>query len=239
MANDVFKRHELKYILTKSQFEDLKKIMKNHMEMDEYGENIINNVYFDTDDFLLIRRSLEKPMYKEKLRVRSYGETTEQSEVYIEIKKKYKGIVYKRRLETTEKEAVNYLINHKPLNDDSQIAKEIDYTMRHYENLKPMLFLQYKRTAYFGLEENEFRMTFDREIMANDEEVWFHSGENSTSILPDDNILLEVKTITGIPAWLLEFFKENEIYKASFSKYGTAYKDRILPKILGGKTHVS
>lgn len=234
-----FKRYELKYLLTEDQYRGLQQVMDAHMQMDQYGKNTIRNIYFDTPDFLLIRRSLEKPMYKEKLRVRSYGNFTDKSAVFVEMKKKYDGVVYKRRLTLSQKEAFGFLVDHTPLEEETQIAKELAYFMEHYASLEPAIALHYEREAYFGLEDKDFRMTFDHDIRINLDNVSLGNEGVFTPILNPNMVLLEVKTGMGIPAWLLHFFSENKIYKTSFSKYGTAYQKFVLPKMKGANTYVA
>lgn len=235
----VFKRHELKYMLTYTQYENLKQLMQEHMKLDKYGKNTISNLYFDTSDFLLIRRSIEKPCYKEKLRVRGYGDITHDSQIFIELKKKYKGIVYKRRIITPHDEGMGYLVNNASLSDDTQITHELDYFKKFYHDLAPRVFLSYEREAYYGLVDPDFRMTFDQNILARDYDMDLTKGRYGAKVVPDGTILLEVKTSVGLPKWLLEYFGENHIYKASFSKYGTAYKNFIITKMHGGNTNVA
>lgn len=221
-TTSVFKRHELKYFLTQSQYEALKREMKQYMKLDIYGRHLIQNIYFDTPDFLLIRRSIEKPCYKEKLRVRSYGQVGAQGDVFVELKKKYHGVVYKRRLKLPRDEALGFLVEGTPLKEDCQIGHELDYFMRMYGNLRPAMALRYEREAFFGLWNPDFRMTFDYHTEMNADDVL--EGENYQSIQSPDSVLLEVKTTMGIPPWLLQFFGDHEIYKTSHSKYGTAYR---------------
>lgn len=235
----VFKRYELKYFLTTKQYNELKLAMDNHMKMDMYGRHTINNIYFDTPDFLLIRRSIEKPCYKEKLRVRCYGKFTPDSTVFVEMKKKFDGVVYKRRLILPQNEAFDFLIDSKPLEKQTQIAKELSYFMEHYETLAPAIVLSYDREAYFGLENPDFRMTFDHDIRINTSDIHFGTDSEFTRILSDDVVLLEVKTGMGIPLWLSDFFSAHHIYKTSFSKYGTSYQKFLLPKLKEAHFHVA
>ncbi|WP_317855826.1 polyphosphate polymerase domain-containing protein [Chakrabartyella piscis] len=235
----VFKRYELKYLLTEDQYRELQQVMAEHMQIDEYGKNTIRNIYFDTPDFLLIRRSIERPCYKEKLRVRSYGNFNENSNVFVEMKKKYEGVVYKRRLTLSQKEAFGFLVDHTPLAEETQIAKELAYFMEHYGSLQPAIALHYEREAYFGLEDHDFRMTFDQDIRINTDNISLGNKGVFTPILNPNMVLLEVKTGMGIPAWLLSFFSEHKIYKTSFSKYGTAYQKFVLPKMKGGSHNVA
>ncbi len=230
----VFKRYELKYMLTYPQYQRLKQVMTSYMVLDSFGRHSIHNVYFDTDDFLLIRRSIEKPCYKEKLRVRSYGNEKQGGSVFVELKKKYQGIVYKRRLELPQDEAYDFLLQSTPLSAPTQISREISYFMELYQTLKPQIALHYEREAFYGLEYPDFRMTFDHQIRMNR-----YQEKGSTPILDGNIVLLEIKTGMGIPSWLLEFFTANSIYKTSFSKYGTAYQKFLCPQINGGTIHVA
>ena len=229
---NVFKRYELKYLITKEEKYRLFDTMKEYMEPDEYGKGTISNIYFDTPDKLLIRRSLDSPVYKEKLRVRSYGVPNTESTVFIEIKKKYNGIVYKRRIGLREKVATNYLIKGIPILNQNQILREIDYLMDIYRDIEPSIFLSYDREAFASKIDENFRMTFDENILTRDYDLSLNSGIYGESNIPEGMVVLEVKTVFGIPRWLLEFFSENRIYKTSFSKYGNAYTNFMLPKFL-------
>lgn len=223
----VFERYELKYLLTKDEYYDLKKLMENYMELDEYGNYSINNIYFDTPSYQLIRESLAKPLHKEKLRVRSYGKVSDYENVFVELKRKFKGVVYKRRITIPHNEAFDYLVNGVELNEQNQISKEIDYFLDYYDDLQPVLFLGYDREGYFGKDDNDFRITFDYNITTRDFDLDLTNSNYGAKLLEEDIILLEVKTSVGLPFWLINFFNENEIYKTSFSKYGTAYKKFI------------
>lgn len=225
----IFKRYEIKFLLNREQETALKLLMKEYMTDDRYGRSTICNLYFDSHDFLLIRRSLEKPVYKEKLRLRSYGRATSEKEVFAELKKKFKGVVYKRRLEMTEKDAMSCLAGEKPL-PDTQIGREIAYCFRTCGGLKPRVFLSYEREAFFAKENGDFRMTFDRSILWRDYDLSLCSGVYGSPILSDDYVLLEVKTPTAMPLWLVKFLSSNKIYKTSFSKYGRAYLELMKSK---------
>ena len=126
MDKSIFKRHELKYLVSAEQREFIESEFARYMIPDEHGESTICNIYYDTPDFRLIRRSLEKPVYKEKLRLRSYGTASKDEKVFLELKKKYKGIVYKRRISLNCDEAQDALKNGERLPENSQIAKEIN-----------------------------------------------------------------------------------------------------------------
>lgn len=236
---NIFKRYELKYLITKEEQELLKSLMGEYMEADKFGKNIIRNIYFDTPDKLLIRRSLEKPVYKEKLRVRCYGEAVSEKTVFVELKKKYNGIVYKRRMDLSEQSAMNYLCKRLPLESPCQISREIDCFYNLYKNIEPSIFISYEREAFYSDEDSNFRMTFDENIMFRDYDLSLKSAIYGDNILPQSSVLLEVKTALSIPIWLTEFLSLHKIYKISFSKYGNAYNKMLLTKSLGGEKYVA
>lgn len=229
----VFKRHELKYMLTQEQKKTILQAMKPYMELDKYGRTTIRNIYFDTDTYLLIRRSIEKPTYKEKLRIRSYGKARPDSVVFVELKKKYKHVVYKRRVTLPEKEAMEWLDSRGTCHKQSQISQEIDYFLDYYETLHPVLFLSYEREAYYAKDNSDFRVTFDDTVLCRQEDVSLESDAYGTSILPEGMVLMELKCSGGIPLWMTQVLSEQHIYKTSFSKYGTAYRNIIFPQQLG------
>ena len=224
-----FKRYEMKYMLTKEQYEIIRKEMSKYMKEDEHGHSTIQSLYFDTPDFLLIRRSIDKPMYKEKLRLRSYGVAKEDTKVFLELKKKYDSVVYKRRISTTESEALNFFKEDEK-NEivdtivDSQIKQEIKYARDLYNSLAPRVLLSYERDAFYGIDDSSFRVTFDSNVLWRDTDVNLHSGIYGNEILPEGYVLMELKTSGGLPLWMTSLLSKNKIYKTSFSKYGAAYK---------------
>lgn len=226
----VFKRYELKYLLTLQQKQLVLQAMQPHMQLDKYGRTTIRNLYFDTDNFLLIRRSIEKPAYKEKLRLRSYALATKDSTVFVELKKKYDSVVYKRRIPLAEKDAARWLLEGEKRPQDTQIAREIDYVLSFYGKLKPTVFLSYEREAYYCKDGSDFRVTFDDHILCRQEDLTLTAEPYGESILPEGMVLMEIKCSGGIPLWMTEFLSKNKIYKTSFSKYGTAYQQLIFPK---------
>lgn len=225
----IFKRHEAKYQLTLEQLTLLKKEFEQYMVADVHGENTICSLYYDTPDYRLIRRSIEKPVYKEKLRVRSYGLAQADSAVFVELKKKYKKVVYKRRISLTEKEAMQYLSTGE-ISEHSQITNEIDYFMKYYEGLAPSMLLSYKREAYYGKDDHDFRVTFDRDVLWRDYNLSLSDGIYGRPLLDSNTVLMEVKTAEAIPLWMVKFLSDNHIYKTSFSKYGTAYRTLLEEK---------
>lgn len=137
--------------------------MQDHMQQDQYGESTICSLYYDTRDFRLIRRSMEKPVYKEKLRLRSYGPAQQDGMVFVELKKKYDGIVYKRRISMKEAQASRYLAGETHLPEDSQIGREIDWFKKYYRELLPAVYLCYDRIAYFSREDADLRINQDQD----------------------------------------------------------------------------
>ena len=226
----VFRRFELKYLLTEAQKETVLRGMQSYMTLDKYGRTTIRNLYYDTDTYLLVRRSIEKPAYKEKLRVRSYSRTDNDSAAFVELKKKYKSVVYKRRISLPYTDATAWLSREKHPAKHTQIANEIDYFLEYYGSLHPTVFLSYERKAYYCNDGSDFRVTFDDNILCRQEELSLDSEVYGTSILPEGKVLMEIKCSGGIPLWMTRVLSKERIYKTSFSKYGTAYGMLIFPQ---------
>ena len=224
---DVFRRRELKFLINEQQRQMLEQQMRQRMVPDKHGRNTICNLYYDTPDYRLIRRSLERPVYKEKLRLRSYGKALQGADVFLEMKKKYKGIVYKRRIRVTEAEAKAFMEHRGDLPKDSQIARELVYFRDFYWELAPRVYLSYEREAWFDPEDSGFRMTLDRNIQYRTADLSLAASTDGKPILPPDLSLLEVKASGGIPMWLTEHLSRHKIHKQSFSKYGRAYMELL------------
>ena len=224
---DVFERYELKYFLTASQKRLLQNEMKGRLSLDEYGRTTIRNIYYDTDSFRLIRDSLDHPVYKEKLRVRSYQRADLADMVFVEIKKKYEDVVYKRRVAMPKLAAENWIDSGKELHFQNQITSEIDYFIRFYEGIEAKVFLSYEREAFKGISDPEFRLTLDENVLARDTELDLGSDIWGTPLLPCNTTLMEVKIAGAMPMWLAKFLSENNVSKVSFSKYGTYYKEYL------------
>lgn len=224
-AQMVFRRYEMKYLLTGRQKEAVLAAMESHMEPDAYGRSTIRNLYYDTDNYRLARRSLEQPVYKEKLRVRSYAAVKPGDKVFVELKKKYEGVVYKRRIHIPERAAGDYLAGRRAAPDKSQITEEIDYFLRFYGTLTPKVFLSYEREAWYSGEPGELRVTFDENILWRGTDLSLEKGVYGTPILSGGQTLMEIKTPGNIPLWMVRVLSEEEIRKTSFSKYGNAYRE--------------
>ncbi len=227
----IFKRYEFKYMITLEQKEKILEAMKPYMKQDVYGKTTIRNLYFDTDTYLLIRRSIEKPTFKEKLRIRSYGRANPDSTVFVELKKKYKSVVYKRRISLPCLEATDWLLKRGHCLAKTQITDEIDYFLQHYENLHPTVFLSYEREAFYADDSPDFRVTFDDNILVRQNDLSLQAEAYGTPILPQDKVMMEIKCSGGIPLWMTAVLSREKIYKTSFSKYGTAYRTLIFPEL--------
>lgn len=226
-----FKRYEIKYLLTRQEKQAVLQAMEPYMKLDRYGRTTIRNIYYDTDTYRLIRRSLEKPAYKEKLRIRSYQTASPYDSVFVELKKKYKSVVYKRRLTLPEIEVRNCFLNGSPLPVHSQIGNEIEYFRSYYEGLRPKVFLSYEREAFYALDGSDFRVTFDENILYRTYDFLLGSRAYGTPLLDEGKTLMEIKTIGGLPLWMSHELNRLRVFKTSFSKYGLAYQDIMTKSI--------
>lgn len=232
MALKTFQRKEIKYKITKSQYDKLLPKLLKKMDYDKYCVNgatyKVCNIYYDTEGNDVIRFSISKPFFKEKLRLRSYGiPESKDSKVYLELKKKIDGIVNKRRASMTLKEAYDFVEKGiKPFSNDyynKQVVKEISYYLSQHD-VKPSLVLTYDRLALFGKENPNFRLTLDNNIQTRRTDILLENGAYGEQLLEPDVYIMEVKVVGGMPLWLSKAFSELGIARTSFSKYGTEYK---------------
>jgi hypothetical protein len=226
-----FLRVEKKYLLSENQLAAVMDGISSRMVEQKYGASTILNIYYDTPDWRLIRASLEKPLYKEKLRLRAYGTVTEDSEVFIEIKKKYHGIVYKRRAALPLRDARAFLNTPTRTPGDDQVLREADWMLNTY-GLAPAAAISYDRAAFIGIDDPDFRVTIDRNLTGRTEALDLACGAYGDAILRDGLVLMEVKTAGGMPLWMCHLLDEYRIFPTSFSKYGTYYKMYMM-----GRTH--
>lgn len=233
MEQTIFQRYEKKYMLGQSQYEALQAILEGRMKTDVYGQYTICNLYYDTDHFDLIRASIEKPVYKEKFRIRSYGVPGDGNPVFLELKKKYNGVVYKRRVTLPLAEAKRFLKTGDCGLKDSQIMDEIRYFMDMYR-VEEKAFISYDRFALIGIEDPELRVTFDSNMRFRQIELGLDKGIWGTDILERGELLMEIKAPVALPIWLSRALSELEIFPTSFSKYGTCYS-RFLSELYLGK----
>ena len=237
MAIEVFNRKEIKYRVSADTAQKLTERLSQYIQADAYSREgasyLICNIYYDTPQNELIRRSLDKPRYKEKLRLRSYGLKNPDEKVFLEIKKKYNGLVNKRRTSILLGDAYRFLETGHFTNSDgsetlppfmnAQVTKELTYFINHYENIAPALYLAYDRAAFFAKDDPETRITFDKNIIVRRYDLGLHYGNYGDKLLDDDERIMEIKVGRAFPLWLIRALSELKIFPQSFSKYGTEY----------------
>lgn len=221
-----FERVEKKFILTQPQAEALMRDLTAYMAVDKYGQHTIRNLYYDTDDYALVRKSIEKPKYKAKFRLRAYGTPAEDALIFAELKKKYRGVVYKRRI-AAEPEAIRRFLAGETIDGENpQIQRELHrYFAEH--TIRPRVFLAYERVALYGLADPALRVTFDTHLRFRTEHLERFTDDTGTLICPNDPVILEVKLANAAPLWLAHLLSRHRIYMSSFSKYGTCYLNHL------------
>ncbi len=231
-----FRRYEKKYFLTIEQYIAFRQMAAPMLRADDYGRYTLGNIYYDTDDYRLIRASLEKPVYKEKLRVRSYGVPGPEDNVFAEIKKKYDGVVYKRRITLPECDCAGFLGGIGRREDGGQISREIEYFQSFYHTV-PKVYIAYDREAFQGIDNPDLRVTFDTGLRYRLDRLSLSEGDDGLPIIDTDMILMEIKIPGACPLWLCDILSSLGIRSVSFSKYGTCYTNHIL-KCKSGVTAV-
>lgn len=231
MAIEVFNRQEIKYLISEEDKNLLLEKITDYMDADSYNKEgktySICNLYLDNSADELIVKSLEKPVFKEKIRIRSYGTANLTDTVYLESKKKFDSVVNKRRTPFQLKALYDYLetgvipesekLNH-------QVMSEIDYIVRFYE-LKPKVFISYDRLAFFEKGNSDFRVTIDTNIQTRRNDLRLEIPAGGRLLLPEGKWLMEAKAFKAFPLWFVKFLSERRIYSTSFSKYGTEYRN--------------
>lgn len=233
MAEYIFKRYEKKYILNLSQYEEILKVLEYNTVPDKYGETDVCNIYFDTLDYRIIRASIEKPVYKEKLRIRSYGTPDDNSPCFLELKKKYKGVVYKRRIKAQYKDGFDFISDRRDIIPPSQIKSEIEYFKSFYNPIIESCNIFYKRRAFLDRNNPTIRFTFDRDLLYRNYDLDLKEGIYGDRIIPEDKIIMEIKTPGGMPLWTAETLTRLSVFPTPFSKYGTAFKAFTQNKPIG------
>ena len=227
---EIFQRIEEKYVLTKAQKEQLFELIKDHLKDDEYGPSTICNIYYDSKNKDLVRVSLDKPFYKEKVRLRSYNVPKKESTAFLEIKKKYDGIVYKRRIADSLEDIYEHIDDGKQIDCNKQIVREIDYCFKLY-NLVPSLFIAYDRVAYYDKDDDSFRLTFDTNITARDYDLDLSKGVYGQKYCDENTYIMEIKCAGGLPFWFIRALQAVKAYPGSFSKYGKVYEANYFNKV--------
>lgn len=227
MAITVMQRVEMKYLLNAEQTAFLRERLEGHMEVDQYGKTSIASLYYDTPSYQLIRTSVEKPLFKEKIRLRSYGLATEESPVFLELKRKAYGIVYKRRVETTIPLVHKFFSGEGDICAAGQINREIAVFRDYYKTLVPACLIIYDRTAYFE-PDGDLRLTIDENPRYRVNDLTLTKSMDGISLLSAGWTILEIKVQEAMPLWLADILSEGEIRKGSFSKYGEAYRQQLI-----------
>ncbi len=226
MAVTVMQRYEMKYLLNARQTDYLCRQLEGYMQIDEYGLTSIASLYYDTSNARLIRESLEKQKFKEKLRLRSYGLATDKSPVYLELKRKYDGVVYKRRIQSTITDVDSFFSGYDTLGN-GQIQKELTYFRDYYKTIIPACLIIYDRVAYFE-PDGDLRLTIDYKPRYRMENLSLTKSMEGLPLLDTGWSILEVKVQGAMPLWLSSILNNGRIYKSSFSKYGEAYRQKLL-----------
>lgn len=227
---NTFKRREMKFLLDEEHYNILLGVIPKYMTEDNYGRHTILNIYLDNRNNDLIRRSLGKPVYKEKLRLRAYGQRAEDdTRAFLEIKKKFRGITYKRRFELAYKELHDYITDGTAPSVRGQVFEEIDYLIRRM-SLKPKIVICYDRVAYYGNDDKEFRLTFDGNIRYRRSDLDLRSGDHGEHLAAQPFAVMEVKSAGAIPLWLVKILSEQKIYHGSFSKYGSIFMNELVQR---------
>ena len=227
MSISVMKRHEVKYLLNGEQTRRFREKLQGHMQIDQYGKTSIASLYYDTPTYQLIRSSLEKPAFKEKIRLRSYGLATQESPVFLEMKRKANGVVYKRRVQMTVPLAQQFFSEDGKTQDDGQISREIAAFRTHYQALRPTCLIIYDRTAYFE-PGGDLRLTIDENPRYRLDDLTLTKSMQGVSLLDPGWTILEIKVQDAMPLWLTAILSECSIRKGSFSKYGEAYRRELM-----------
>lgn len=229
MYENKFNRVEQKYLITKEQYQNLFNKIDEHIEKDKYYNSKICNIYFDNEQEEIINRSIEKPPFKQKIRLRSYKIPSLDDNVFLETKTKYKHIVTKRRIKVKLKDFNNYLETGK-YNEQSQIMKEIAYLFSYY-NLKPFYFVAYDRKSYYCKEDKNLRITVDGNLRSRKDNLSLNKGDNGKKYFSTDTYIMEIKYLNGLPLWLVRSLSELKIYPVSFSKLGSIYMKEMEEKM--------
>ncbi|MBR0303625.1 MAG: polyphosphate polymerase domain-containing protein [Clostridia bacterium] len=233
----VMKRYELKYIIDKDRENYFRRALEGHMEVDRYGKTSIASLYYDTPDYRLVSRSIEKPLFKEKMRLRSYGLATSISPVFLELKRKAYGIVYKRRVQSTIPLVERFFDGEGDICAGGQINREITYFRDFYGNLAPACMIIYDRTAFFE-PGGDLRLTIDNDPRYRTDDLDLRVSMEGISLLPPGCSILEIKVQEAMPLWLTKILDDGKIFKNSFSKYGEAFKAQFRNTIYGGRINV-
>lgn len=230
-AQLTFKRYEKKYMIEPEQYVAFRAALDEHIKPDRFFESTVCSIYYDTDDYSLIRNSIEKPVYKEKLRLRSYNVPDSEGEAFVELKGKFKGLVYKRRVMMKAREAMEYLAGEIPSPYEGQVVREVDWFLKT-NPVSPKVYIACDRQAYVAKDDEALRITFDKNIRWRDTQLDLCAGSHGQNILPPGFVLMELKIPGACPMWLARMLSEHKLFPAGFSKYGTCYRENLINGVI-------
>ena len=237
------RRVEKKYLITRSEKATLLKALKKQLVHDEYYKEEILSLYLDTDNFDLAIKTIDRPEFREKVRVRAYNVPKRSTRIFFEVKTKLATnktkIGNKRRLIIPLKDFYSYMNTGKNLEQIAasasnnnpqqiQVAKELDYLIKHY-NLRPKIIIVSNRTAFSGKNDPTFRLTFDENLRFRTTDLKLEKGSSGEKYFPSTpdpkrGIIMEAKTINAMPPWFVDEISRLKIYPTRFSKYGKIYQ---------------
>ncbi len=226
IALDTFKRVEDKYIMTKKQAARFMELCSSHLKEDTYFRYTVRSVYFDSERSDLVIRSLMKPDYKMKLRLRSYCDPQGDTPVFLETKKEFEDIIYKRRIGLSYDEAIAYLDYGIPHHVKNNTADEIDYLLNYY-NLSEKVMIAYDRECYASKTEDDVRITFDSNVRYRIDGFSMVLDGSEKRLTDEDTVVMEVKAMDRYPLWLTKTLSAMKLYRGSFSKYGKIYTENF------------
>ena len=240
-SNNIFTRIEKKYVLNEEQYQAILPALHERMVLDVFGKSTVGSIYYDPPHDRIIRSSIEKPAYKEKLRLRCYRTPGDHDTAFVELKKKYKGIVYKRRIEMEYVSAVAFLSGKSCDSPqvETQIGKEISYFLKFYEGIRPSYALFCERTALIGRDDPTLRLTIDANLRYRRTDLDLRLGTHGKNLLPPGHYVMEIKTPLAMPLWMTGLLDKNRIFPSPFSKFGTAYTMELREELEGGHCHNS
>jgi SPX domain protein involved in polyphosphate accumulation len=235
----VFRRVEKKYLLSQEQFGEIAQELRARMKIDDYngstGQYSIRSLYYDTPYNSFISDSMSNPGYKEKIRIRTYGDTKPDDHVFVEIKKKINGVSNKRRCKMPLTEAYKFLENgelsHGYSGGNTQILREIHAIFRRYgANLRPSAMISYDRLAFNGIDDAGLRVSFDTNLRGRTHDFRMESGGYGDLLIEPGFVVMEVKAPNALPLWLTSILSSQQIYSRGFSKYRSVYKNMLMSK---------
>ncbi len=230
VAEESFARVETKYMLTVAQERQIEDALAQQgFRWMDFGDPTVQSLYYDTPDYQLIRASLDRPVYKEKLRLRAYGKPERVTMSFIEIKKKYRGVVYKRRVSQPLAAAFAELNSGRVGAEGGQVGQEAEWMVRRY-GLQPKAVITYDRDAWFSDRWPDVRITFDRNLSFRQSDFSLASQASNTALTLPTQRLMEIKTGGSYPFWLSRLLQAVHAERIHFSKYGLAYVKYIQPK---------